>query len=202
MNTNWNFAEYVILLDSAFIRQTIRMMREVMTSRLGRPFPLLDLVAWLDCLMLDAGLKEKDAEVQVLLTHDVGADDLEGCVPSALSQLDGQACRTSLAEYAFYTVGTDGMAEPDDLYCDLLKLTLNDTRIKKRLLVPAMSLSDGRVNELMRKVQEDMDTRTEDAVGQTIWFRLEAPAGELTCDWCPVVPSLAYMWGIREEEMK
>ena len=202
MDTNWKFAEYVILLDSAFIRQTVRMIREVMASRLGRPLPPLDLVAWLDCLMLDAGHREKDAEVQVLLTHNAGVDSLGGCVPSALSQLDGQACRTSLAEYAFYAVGTEGMADADDLYCDLLRLVLNDTRIKKRLLVPAPSLNDRRMNELMRKVWKEMDSRAEDVAGQTVWFRMEAPADELACGWCPVVPSLAHVLGIRGEEME
>ena len=202
MDANWKFAEYVILLDSVFIRQTVRMMSEVMASRLGRPLPPLDLVAWLDGLMLDAGFRGKNAEVQVLLTHDAGADSLDGCVPSSLSQLDGQACRTSLGEYVFYAVGTEGMAESDDLYCDVLRLVLNDMRIKKRLLVPATSLDDGRVTGLMRKVWKEMDCCAEDVAGQTVCFRLEAPAGELACDWCSVVPSLAHVLGIRGEEVE
>ena len=86
MNINWKFAEYVILLDSSFLRQTVRMVKEVMTARLSRPLPPLDLVAWFDCLLLDAGLRGKDYEVQVLLTHEAGMDKLDGCLPSALSQ--------------------------------------------------------------------------------------------------------------------
>ncbi len=202
MNTNWKFAEYVILLDSAFIHQTVRMIKDIMAVRLGRPLPPLDLVAWFDYLLLDAGLREKDYEVQVLLTHDVGIDELDGCTPSALSQLDGQACRTTLAEYVFYTIGSEGMASPEELYSDLLRLMLNDTDIKKRLLIPAEITDDGHLNTWMRKVWEEMDCRAENIANQTVLFRLKAPKIPLACDWCSVIPSLAHVLGIRGEEMK
>ena len=202
MNTNWKFAEYVILLDSSFLRQTVRMVKEVMTARLSRPLPPLDLVAWFDCLLLDAGLRGKDYEVQVLLTHEAGMDKLDGCLPSALSQLDGQACRTSLAEYAFYAVSAEGMVTSEELCNDLLRLALNDANIKKRLFVPAVSADEERLNRLMRAVWEDMDSRPEDVADGTVWFRLQAPASSLACEWCSVVPSLAHVWGIRGDEME
>lgn len=201
MNKEWKFADYVILLDSEFVQRTVRMMREVMSSRLGRPLPPFDLVAWLDCLLLDAGLRERNYEVQVLLTHDAGADILEGCVPSTLSQLAGQACRTSLAEYVFYTVGTEGMTDSVDLYNDLLRLVLNDTCIKKRLLIPAVAVDDRQLNELMQEVWKEMGGKMEELARQTMCFRLSAPSVPLVCEWCPVVPSLAHVLGIREEEM-
>ncbi len=202
MDTNWKFAENVVLLDSAFIRDTMRMIREVMSSRLGRPLPPLDLVAWLDCLLLDAGIKEKDAEVQVLLTHDAGADRLGACEPSSLAQLDGQACRTALAEYAFYAVSAERMATSEELYTDLLRLTLNDTRIAKRLLIPSPSVEEGPLDQLMRTVWEEMGCRVDEVAGQTLWFRLQAPTAPLACHWCSVVPSLAHVLGIRSEEME
>lgn len=67
-NTELKFSERVILLDVAFLNRTVGMVQEVMSARLGRPLPKLDLAAWLDCLLLDAGIRDfSSAEVQVLL---------------------------------------------------------------------------------------------------------------------------------------
>lgn len=202
MDTNWKFAKNVVLLDSAFIYNTVRMIREVMSSRLGRLLPPLDLVAWLDCLLLDAGIREENAEVQVLLTHDAGTDLLGECEPSSLSKLDGQACRTALAEYTFYAVSAGRMVTSEELYTDLLRLTLNDAQIEKRLLIPSLSVEEGRLDQLMRTVWKEMGNRMNELAEQTLWFRMQAPDVPLACHWCSVVPSLAHVLGIRSEEME
>ena len=94
-------SERVILIDVSFLNQTVKVVREVMSARLGRPLPMFDLVAWLDCLLLDAGIRDfSSAEVQVLLVQGADGDALSVCTPSLLSDLDGKACRTGLAEMA------------------------------------------------------------------------------------------------------
>lgn len=55
---NLKLSERVILIDVSFLNQTVEMVREVMSARLGRPLPMFDLVAWLDCLLLDAGIRD------------------------------------------------------------------------------------------------------------------------------------------------
>ena len=99
---NLKLSERVILIDVSFLNQTVEMVREVMSARLGRPLPMFDLVAWLDCLLLDAGIHDfSSAEVQVLLVQGTDGDALSVCTPSLLSDLDGKACRTGLAETVF-----------------------------------------------------------------------------------------------------
>ena len=159
-------SERVILIDVSFLNQTVKVVREVMSARLGRPLPMFDLVAWLDCLLLDAGIRDfSSAEVQVLLVQGADGDALSVCTPSLLSDLDGKACRTGLAEYVFGVVPTEKLATAEALYHDLLPLVLNNVSVK------------------------------------VVWFRMEELTLPSICQWCLVVPSLAYVLGIREEEL-
>ncbi len=202
MNTDWKFTKNVILLDTSFINQTVRMVSEVMSARMGRPLPPLDLVAWLDCLLLDAGLRGTNQEVQVLLTRENKEDSLHRCAPASLSQLDGQACRTTLAEYTFYVVGTEGLTTHEELYNDLLTLLLHDEGIQTRLLVPSAKADESQLNALLQKGLKDRKNSSSEHKGETVWFRLEAPSSPLACTWCPAVPSLAHVLGIRDEDLK
>lgn len=146
-------SERVILVDVSFLNRTVGMVREVMSARLGRPLPVLDLATWLDCLLLDAGIRDfSSAEVQVLLVQGTDGDALSACVPSLLSDLDGKACRTRLAEYVFSVVPTENMATAEALYRDLLALVLNNTSVRQALLVPAMSADEEKLNEVTGEV--------------------------------------------------
>ena len=42
-------SERVILIDVSFLNQTVKVVREVMSARLGRPLPMFDLVGWIVC---------------------------------------------------------------------------------------------------------------------------------------------------------
>lgn len=196
-------SERVILVDVSFLNRTVGMVREVMAARLGRPLPVLDLAAWLDCLLLDAGIRDFSlAEVQVLLVQGTDGDALSACMPSLLSDLDGMACRTGLAEYVFSVVPTEKMATAEALYRDLLALVLNNASVRQALLVPAMSADEEKLNEVTGEVLRERRKNVEGADVQAVWFGLERPSCPVVCQWCPVVPSLAHVLGIREEELR
>ena len=102
MDTNVKFPEYVVLVDAAFLQSAVRDVRRVMSLRLGRQFPLLDLPMWLTCLLLDAGVRGADNEVQILLADSDGRQGAwEACHPSTPGEVDGKACRTAGAERCF-----------------------------------------------------------------------------------------------------
>ncbi|WP_307759598.1 L-selectin [uncultured Mediterranea sp.] len=196
-------SERVILVDVSFLNRTVGMVREVMAARLGRPLPVLDLAAWLDCLLLDAGIRDfSSAEVQVLLVQGTDGDALSACMPSLLSDLDGMACRTGLAEYVFSVVPTEKMATAETLYRDLLALVLNNASVRQALLVPAMSADEEKLNEVTGEVLRERRKNAEGADVQAVWFGLERPSCPVVGQWCPVVPSLAHVLGIREEELR
>lgn len=202
-NTELKFSERVILLDVAFLHRTVGMVQEVMSARLGRPLPKLDLAAWLDCLLLDAGIRDfSSAEVQVLLAHGTEGDALNTCFPASLSDLDGKACRTALAEYVFSVVPTENMATAETLYRDLMALVLNNVAVRQVLMVPAMASDEKKMNEVMGEVLRERRKNAEGADVQAVWFGLERPSCPVVSQWCPVVPSLAHVLGIREEELR
>ena len=195
-------SERVILVDVSFLNRTVGMVREVMSARLGRPLPVLDLVAWLDCLLLDAGIRDfSSAEVQVLLVQGTDGDALSACVPSLLSDLDGKACRTGLAEYVFSVVPTENMATAEALYRDLLALVLNNASVRQLLLVPGVMFDEERLNGLMAEVLRERKGNAGSGDVQTVCFQMEVSALPSVCQWCPVVPSLAHVLGIGSEEL-
>ena len=56
--------------------------------------------------------------------------------------VDGKACRTALGELSFSVVSAEGLASSQNLYEDLMRLVLNDTAVKRLLLVPAPGKDD------------------------------------------------------------
>lgn len=202
-NTDLRFSERVILLDVSFLNQTVQMVREVMSVRLARPLPKLDLAAWLDCLLLDAGIRDfSSAEVQVLLAQGAEGDVLEACIPSLLSDLDGKACRTSLAEYVFSVVPAENMVAAESLFQDLLALVLNNASVRQLVLVPSAASDEGKLNGLMAEILQERNGNAGVGDVQAVCFWMEVPALPSACLWCPVVPSLAHVLGIRSEELR
>ena len=65
-------AEHVILLDVDFLSEVSNGIKKYMSARLGRSLPLLDVVKWLTCLALDAGIRGEEKEWSVLLVHKKG----------------------------------------------------------------------------------------------------------------------------------
>lgn len=201
--TDIKFAEHVVLLDVAFLKGMVRGVREVMARKLGRELPPLDLVEWITCLLLDAGVRGGGNEVQVLLVQaGKQGGELDGCLPAALDALDGQACATPLGECSFTLVTDEGLATKGHLFFDLLTLLLNDGSLQTLLLVPAAEIPDSDVEDVLLQVRKDMGEEAGKALSRTHWFRLTPPQTALPCQWCPVVWSLAHVLGIREDELK
>lgn len=191
------------MLDVAFLNGWVSNVRRVMSERLGRELPKLDLVEWLTCLLLDAGVRGEQNEVQVLLLHAAAQEQkLDCCMPDSLSELDGKACATPLGEFSFACVTSEGFATGESLYFDLLTLLLNSGNLKTLLLLPSADIRDEKLENVMVQAKKDMGEQATGNLAKTHWFRMTPPAHELPCRWCPVVYSLAYMLGIHEEELK
>jgi len=181
-NTEIKFSENVVLLDVAFLNGWVSNVRQIMGERLGRELPRLDLVEWLTCLLLDAGVRGEGNEVQVLLLHAADGDKkLACCVPDSLAELDGKACATPLGEFSFACV----------------TLLLNSENLKTLLLLPSAEVADEKLEDLMVQAKKDMGVGAEKNLQCTHWFRMAPPEHELPCKWCLVTYSLAYMLDIN-----
>ncbi len=199
INNGLKFAEHVILLDATFLTEMLGGIRGQMSTELGRDLPPFDVVSWLTCLALDAGIRGEEKEWSVLLVHEQGQQMLSGCTPESLKEYDGQACRTVIGELAFFPMSGEGMVTNTELYVDLLGLLMRDDAVKELLLVPPMGVNGVKVEEAL---QAAYDAEKEKQVRVT-WFGMEQPQlSEEMCKWIPVSYSLAYAWGIRSDELR
>ena len=93
----------MILIDVAFLNEVVYGAKNFLEGKLGRKLPDVDLPAWLSYLALDAGLREQENEVEVLLVHTPAADVLKCCEPSDVNKLNHQACRNAAGRiYIFF----------------------------------------------------------------------------------------------------
>lgn len=200
-STNVKFPQYVVLIDGAFLRETVGIVRQVMGDRLGRALPLLDLPEWLTCLLLDAGVRGEGHEVQVLLVEE---DKLQAvwtdCSPALPAEVDGKACRTALGELAFSVVSSEELATTQHLYCDLAALVLNDPAVELLLLVPAAG--EDRLREALVQLQKDMGREAGSIEQRARWFCMAPPHGALPCPWLPLAYSFMHTLGIGEDELR
>ena len=199
MEEKIKWAANVLLVDVALLNETVNSLRRMLQERLGHSIPSLDLPAWLSYLALDAGLKEGDNEVQVVLIHDGQVRALEGCEPADLRSLQGMACRTPLGEFAFHCVTPEGIVSVEELFLDLVTLALDSAGAQCLALLPAPMRYDDKLKEVLQKFSEEKGAEESNRV---IWFGL-APVcdGAALCRHDSVFYSLAQAWGIRSDQL-
>ena len=136
MEDKIKFPANVILIDVAFLNEVVYGAKNFLEGKLGRKLPDVDLPAWLSYLALDAGLREQENEVEVLLVHTPAADVLKCCEPSDVNRLNHQACRTPLGEFTFSSVTSSGLVSTEELFLDLMNLALDSADVKCLMLLP------------------------------------------------------------------
>lgn len=198
MKEKIKFPENVILIDVAFLNEVVCGAKQFFENRLGRALPAIDLPAWLSYLALDAGLREKENEVEVLLVHDPATKTLGCCDPSDLEGLNGQACRTPLGEFAFSSVTSSGLVSTDELFLDLMNLALDAADVKCLMLLPLYAAYGGRVEE---KLSDFFKEKGEEERGRAVYFAMQPPAQPVPCRCESVIYSLAHAFGIRADEL-
>lgn len=195
MEDKLKFLDNVILLDVAFLNEIVGNIQTYWETRLNRKLPDLDLPAWLSYLALDAGLREGDNEIQVLLVYDGEAVQLQGCQPDTLKELDGMACRTPLGEFMFSCVSAAGMVSNEQLYLDLLTLALDSAEPKQVLLVPHLA------TEVEEILQKHFSEKTAEECNKAIYFCMAEPKQPVYCRCDIVFFSLMHALGIRGDEL-
>lgn len=199
MEKNITFAPNVLLLDVAFLNDTVYRSKRMLVEKLGRELPDTDLVDWLICLALDGGLRGEGHALQVLLVTDEGIRTLQGCTPGSLDELDGKACQTPLGEFSFSVVPSAGLVSRADLFNELVKLALDAKEVERLLLVPHFY----EYGERLAKALHDFSLEAEDeeALGKALCFLLEEPDESLSCRTDLITYSLMHVWGIAPDDL-
>lgn len=198
MDDKIKFPANVILIDVAFLNETVYGAKNFLGGKLGRKLPDIDLPAWLSYLALDAGLREQGNEVEVLLVHTQAGHVLRCCEPSDVDNLNQQACRTPLGEFVFSSVTSSGLVSTEALFLDLMNLALDSADVKCLMLLPFHQVYGNGVEEKLAGFFKD---KSEEERGRAVYFTLEDPLEPVYCRLEPVFYSLAHAFGIKPDEL-
>lgn len=199
MNEQIKFSPNVLLIDVSFINQFVAASKQMLSERLGRTLPDLDLPAWLTYLALDAGLREGDNEVQVLLVHDVSTRRLQACQPADLESLNGMACRTPLGEFLFSCVTPADIATREELFLDLMTLAQDSADVQCLGLLPSHPEYGRKMEEELAKLLADKDA---EVCRKVLYFTLSQPSPEWKFRTDFATFSLLKAFGVKAEELK
>lgn len=199
MKNQVKFAENVMLIDIAFLNDIACSAKNFFSKKLGRELSNIDLPAWLSYLALDAGLREGDNKIQVILLYEEDANDLACCEPSDFKSLDGMACRTPIGEFVFSCITPTKIASCQELYSELMNLVLDSADVNRLMLVPCHPLYGDRVEDDLRKF---FNGKSEEECSKTVYFTIEEPQQPVLCRWDFAFYSLAQAFGIKPGELQ
>lgn len=199
MTNDVKFSKNVILIDVAFVNEVIAKSKKPMEEQLGRELPNIDLPAWLSYLALDAGLREGDNEIQVLLVHSEGTHTLDCCEPANLDGLDGMACRTSLGEFVFSTVSPASITNTVDLFLDLMNLTLDSADVECLMLLPFHPLYGNEVEDGLRSFFKG---KSKEECSKAVYFLMDKLLEPIPCRSDLVAYSILRAFGIKSEDLQ
>ena len=198
MDDKIKFSPNVLLIDVTFINEIVATSRRVLGERLGRELPELDLPAWLTYLVLDAGLREGDNEIQVLLVHEAETHRLSGCQPHDLESLNGMACRTPLGEFQFSCVTPADIATREELFLDLMTLAQDSADVQCLALLPYHPEYGQKMEEELVKLLKEKEA---EECRKVFYFTLSQPSSEWKFRTDFVTFSLLKAFGISPEEL-
>ncbi len=201
-NTQIKLSGTVMMMDVAYLNFVINDLKKYFEPLLGRSLQTIDLALFTMYLAMDAGMKEGNNDVQILLVYDEQSGKLEHCRPSDLkSELDGVAFKGALGEFSFMAVPSEGFVSRENLYLDLLHIVLNSAEVKKLIVVPFHEEYGGKVEDALKEFAAEDTGRGENAK-DIVYFRMEEPAVPTGCRWEMLGYPLMSALGIRSEDLR
>ena len=130
--------ENVIIVDADFVDQVAFNLTVNFERMLERRVPPADLARWVECLVLDSGLREGDHKTTVVMIHDKSHEALQNFVPSSYAnELDGKAFSGRLGEFEFHATTGEGFVSTSQLLIDTLQTVLAQQEVKRVMVVPS-----------------------------------------------------------------
>lgn len=154
-NTKWS--EIVILVDAEYVDKVAFDLIVNFERMLGRRIPQADMAQWLECIVLDGGLRPQPSDtssqtsIQVVLIHDKGHQQMDNFLPGKFADLDGKAFSGQLGEFLISCVQIEEMVTKDDLYIDSLQIIANAAEVKRLMVVADSDRIYNKVREALRK---------------------------------------------------
>ena len=136
------WSETVVLVDADYLDRVAFDLIVNFERMLERRVPPADLARWLDCAVLDGGLRPGPNEVQALFLHGREREAFENFVPARYAdELDGKAFRDNLGEFTLHSFAVEDIVSTADFYVQSLETLLAAPAVKRLVLVPDMDAS-------------------------------------------------------------
>ena len=131
--TKW--APTVVLVDADYLDTLALDLIENFGRMLNRRIPSADLCYWLDCVLLDGGLRPGKNEVQVHFLHSKEKDTLQYFQPSRFADdINGLSFDDNLGHISLFAFPVEEVVNADEFFLQSLTM-LADVKEVERLMV-------------------------------------------------------------------
>lgn len=146
---SWN--ENVILIDSRYADEVALNLTVNFERMLNRRINQADVAHWLDCLVLDGGIREGENNIDVVFVHPENMTAFDNFNPSDFKDnLNDKAFKDNLGEFNLYSFGSGKIVDYDDFFFETLQILVDAKEVKKLLVVGD---TERNMNEILHAVR-------------------------------------------------
>lgn len=136
MEQKMQWSENVILIDADFLDSLVQDFIINFERMINRPLGKLDLCHWLDCLLLDVGLKEGEHDNFVAFLHKKGNKGLKFVNPGDYKEfLSGKAFKDRLGEFSLGSFPIEDIVSRGEFMSDALKAAMESDKTQHILVI-------------------------------------------------------------------
>lgn len=153
--TNGHWLENVILVDADYTDKVAFDLTVNFERMIGRRIPKADTARWIDCVVLDGGIRQGGHETQVIFIHGANSKQMENFAPGNFTdELDGKAFKDSLGEFTMSSLPVEAMTTLDDFFVEALQVVCASDDVK-RVMVIARDTIYNKVKDALRDVDDE-----------------------------------------------
>lgn len=194
MEKKIKLAETVILVDAAYLNFMLVNLKGFLEQQVSRDLSAVSMADLLTYIALDAQIQEGGKAVQVILISDESTLKLQNAEPSDLkTELDGVAFKSTIGEFMFSTAFTEGLVSREELFLDVLEISLESEDVKKLVV---LSFDDEYGDAVLDKINK------EGLKKEIIQFRMRELTQKVAFKSENLVFPLMKAFGISADEIK
>lgn len=137
-NTKWS--RNIILVDGDYVDNVAFNLIVNFERMIGRRIQKADTARWIDCIVLDGGMREgrdSDGETQVIFIHSKDKTALDNFNPGSYeTDLNAKAFKDTLGEFIISSYPVEEVVKHDDFFLDVLKTVVNHKDVHRVMAVP------------------------------------------------------------------
>lgn len=192
INNDLKFAENVMLIDAAYINKVTTDLKEHFKQVVGRELPKADLALFLECLSMDAGMKEGENIIQSLFIYDKEGKMMDAFQPGDLKkELNDVAFKSEMGEFQLNAFEPSDMATREEFFLESVKLVADAKEVKRLIIIPFEEYAD-KLPAILEKVEGKDSIHV---------FGMNPPAKEVTYQWEMMGFAILQSLGIRANEV-